>query len=1276
MTTTEYQLDLFTGTSKNDWTNAIHEKLNIRRRTCTTFIPEKISTNDHISRNDVRCGCNRLYREHSWDIIDGDESKWDRIQHTKSAYNNAYGYIPNTRTHYIRCDIETEPNILAQFMLDIWQIKPPRLIMCIIGGAKYFKLNERLEREFIKGIIQVALKADGWIVTNGFKTGVVQLVGEAIHDHKVTNPRSHITAIGCSKWGATKNRESLILKKSSVNQSSVHLSKKEKGQQDLEPNHTHFILLDDGTYYGYEMGDYRTRLVNEISKYNDTNVPVVTIVVEGGPDTLSTIYNDLCMGIPVVLIDGSGRVPNLFASFLNQTAAMVKRDEKNNNDSTIWEKIIDIENSEILKEFFRRYEDEIRHGLKDISKGSKITEEKIDTLLKYFLFCLQPTIRRKIQIFSLDSDRDLDDTIFEAIIQAKKKKGLQTEAGLNREQLLQLALAWDAIEIAKEHIIKDDLSDLSPQAKEKLFFEALILDRPQFINVFIKLKFNLSEMFYEKRTNSPWRLKWDKLAKLYNDNDKKKKERLYLFEKCLGKNQVNSEHDLDRVLRKLIGDYMKPIYTRSTVSSFEKLKHCCRNSHMARVSDSRTCLYKDNDENESEIPDPEEAEKEVRELVYRDLYLWSILTNRIELSKILLNHMETRICALLIASKIFRSYFYYASDNESKDVICCQITQFEEYANECLKCCYNFDEEKACEIAIRRLNIYGGVTCLQVAVDADDKNFIGQPCCDQVLNNIWYDKMEPFQSTLSDKIKLILGISTFGILAPFLVTFRTEQSLLNYTFEEDRQINGIKINEIEEEKKQLKPITNKRLNDHGINYSDSYMWRSTKYSKSYLTYLRHLKHFHESPIVKYSYNSASYIIFLLLFSYYLLFNFEIPTDEIPSIHWTEIFVILMVTTMLFEEIRQFLCQENRSMIGKLSNYFITNQFHTVILVLSYLLFYIGLILRFTNTYSEQAFSAAKIVLAYDLEIWFIRSFVFLGIAQNLGPKLVMIRRMVTDLFFFTYIILIAMIAYGVVSRSMYNFNNETFPFDGQSIFQNIAYPTYYLMYGNIDGELANLDREQGSSTSIATHILLAFHMLFVNILLINLLIAMFSFTFQSIQNQTDLVWRYERYSLIREYYDRPPLFPPLIIITHVIELVKYIARRHSKTAQTKTFKMIGANRNVDREWSEFESYATNQYVRSLLTNQPLSIAALVPSKEQQLSSDMTNNNQQFQSNNNQSDTKLLADEVTSVKKVIADLRTHAEEMNRCMHWMMEAMERVKMSKEPRPNLTSTISTNS
>ena len=59
--------------------------------------------------------------------------------------------------------------------------------------------------------------------------------------------------------------------------------------------------------------------------------------------------------------------------------------------------------------------------------------------------------------------------------------------------------------------------------------------------------------------------------------------------------------------------------------------------------------------------------------------------------------MGTRICALLLASKILKSYLNFASDNESKDALRSYADQFEEYANECLKCCYNYDEEKACE---------------------------------------------------------------------------------------------------------------------------------------------------------------------------------------------------------------------------------------------------------------------------------------------------------------------------------------------------------------------------------------------------------------------------------------------------------------------------------------------------------------------------------------------------------------------------------------------------
>ena len=241
---------------------------------------------------------------------------------------------------------------------------------------------------------------------------------------------------------------------------------------------------------------------------------------------------------------------------------------------------------------------------------------------------------------------------------------------------------------------------------------------------------------------------------------------------------MQNEGDLDRVLHELIGDYMKPIYTDEESGVVGCLRRCCSCSQPSRVSSSRAQLELSDDETEAELLDPDQAEKEVRELVFRDLFFWSILTNRIEMSKVILSHMRTRICAALIASKIFKSYLNYANDNESKDLLRDQAEQFETYANESLKRCYNYDEEKACEIAIRRIDLFGAVSCLQVAVDADDKSFVGQPCCDQLMNNVWYGKMIPFRSLAAKRIQLILSVFSLGLLAPFLVVFRPENTVV------------------------------------------------------------------------------------------------------------------------------------------------------------------------------------------------------------------------------------------------------------------------------------------------------------------------------------------------------------------------------------------------------------------------------------------------------------------------------------------------------------------
>ena len=41
-----------------------------------------------------------------------------------------------------------------------------------------------------------------------------------------------------------------------------------------------------------------------------------------------------------------------------------------------------------------------------------------------------------------------------------------------------------------------------------------------------------------------------------------------------------------------------------------------------------------------------------------------------------------------------------------------------------------------------------------------------------------------------------------------------------------------------------------------------------------------------------------------------------------------------------------------------------------------------------------------------------------------------------------------------------------------------------------------------------------------------------SYTFEKVQEDSDKVWKFQRYDLILEYHNRPNLVPPFIIITH------------------------------------------------------------------------------------------------------------------------------------------------
>jgi hypothetical protein len=55
--------------------------------------------------------------------------------------------------------LDTPQEKVEKILLEAWKIPKPRFIVSIIGGAKYFKLNDRLETNFINGVVDIIQKS-------------------------------------------------------------------------------------------------------------------------------------------------------------------------------------------------------------------------------------------------------------------------------------------------------------------------------------------------------------------------------------------------------------------------------------------------------------------------------------------------------------------------------------------------------------------------------------------------------------------------------------------------------------------------------------------------------------------------------------------------------------------------------------------------------------------------------------------------------------------------------------------------------------------------------------------------------------------------------------------------------------------------------------------------------------------------------------------------------------------------------------------------------------
>lgn len=55
-----------------------------------------------------------------------------------------------------------------------------------------------------------------------------------------------------------------------------------------------------------------------------------------------------------------------------------------------------------------------------------------------------------------------------------------------------------------------------------------------------------------------------------------------------------------------------------------------------------------------------------------------------------------------------------------------------------------------------------------------------------------------------------------------------------------------------------------------------------------------------------------------------------------------------------------------------------------------------------------------------------------------------------------------------------------------------------------------------------------------------------SYTFQVVQGNADMFWKFQRYHLIVEYHGRPALAPPFILLSHLSLVLKRVFRKEAQ----------------------------------------------------------------------------------------------------------------------------------
>uniref|UniRef100_A0A8C1QW80 Transient receptor potential cation channel, subfamily M, member 1a n=1 Tax=Cyprinus carpio TaxID=7962 RepID=A0A8C1QW80_CYPCA len=986
------------------------------------------------SREPNKCCCGQLVNQHvailpgstnkSTDEGQGvqtepPQEKWSVAKHTQATPTDAYGIIEFqggghvNKAMYIRVSYDTKPDNLLHLMLKDWQLELPTLLISVHGGLQNFDLQPKLKQVFGKGLIKAAVTTGAWIFTGGVSTGVIRHVGDALKDHS-SKSRGKVCAIGIAPWGIVENKEDLIGRE--VTRPYQTMSNPLSKLSVLNSSHSHFILADNGTHgkYGAEVR-LRRQLEKHISlqKINTRNVfnvcvctglgqgvPLVCLILEGGPNVISIVLESLREDppVPVVVCDGSGRASDIisFAHKYSEEDGLV-------NDSI---------------------RDQL---LVTIQKTFSYNRNQAQQIYLMVMECMKK--RELITVFRTASEgqQDIEMAILTALL-----KGTNASA----QDQLSLALAWNRVDIAHSQIFVHG-QHWPVNSLEQAMMDALVLDRVDFVKLLIENGVNIHHFLTIPRLEELYNTKLGPTNTLHFVVRDVKKVK-FIIKGNLPPDYQITLIDIGLVLEYLMGGAYRCHYTRKSFRTLynnlyglkrpKALKLLGMEDDDPRPKGKKKMKKKKEEEIDIDVDDPEVSRFQYP---FHELMVWAVLMKRQKMALFLWQRGEEAMAKALVACKLYKAMAHESSRSELVDDISQDLDnnskEFGQLAYELLDQSYKHDEQVAMKLLTYELKNWSNSTCLKLAVAAKHRDFIAHTCSQMLLTDMW---MGCLRVGKSNGLKVILGI----IFPPaiLLLDFRTGDDL-SYQNSKDKE----HLKDKEDENKSGKDGTMSM--DGASKKGDE---EDGKEKQKRVPIGKKIYYFYNAPFTKFWFNTTAYLVYLLLYNYIILVKME----RWPSLQ--EWIVISYIITLGLEKVRQILMSEPGKLKQKINVWL--EEYWNITDLAAITMFLMGLLLRLQN---EPYMGYGRVIYCVDIIFWYIRVLDIFGVNKYLGPYVMMIGKMMIDMLYFVVIMLVVLMSFGVSRQAILHPDEEP----TWRLARNIFYMPYWMIYGEVFAD--SIDRK-------------------------------------------------------------------------------------------------------------------------------------------------------------------------------------------------------------------------